>query len=114
MQKTKKNLNPIPPTLRGKKRYVKFSLISDTALNEKDVWHSLRETVFSLFGDFGSASLKIWPVKWYAQKNEGILRCSLEGMQSAKLAVIFVQSVGGKKVVPLVISVSGSVRKLKN
>lgn len=114
MAKHKKSMNPIPPVLRGKKRYVKFALLCDFPLAEKDVWHALRFAISSLFGDFGFAGIKFWPIKWDFGKNEGIFRCSLEGLEGARLSVLFVQSVGGKKAIPVIVSVSGSVSKLKS
>ena len=109
----KKTLNPIPPTLRGKKRYVKFKLLCNARLGERGVWNSVSGTFSSVFGSAGMAEQRLWLVRWFAEKNEGIIRCALSREESVKAGLLFIQKVGADSVIPLVLKVSGSVKKLK-
>ncbi len=109
----KKSMKPISPTLRGKKRYVKFRLICSQALQEKGVWFSLSNTFSSLFGGKGIAEQRLWLVKWFPGKNEGILRCSLQEEEDVKAGILFISRVGSAQVIPTIVKVSGSIKKLK-
>lgn len=113
MTTKKKGLNPIPSTLRGKKRYVKFKLICGKALQEKEVWNSVSVAFQNLFGASGVAGQRLWLIKWFPESNEGILRCSLREEENVKAGLLFVQRVGTESVVPMIVKVSGSVKKLK-
>ena len=109
----KKSMNPIPSSLRGKKRYVKFALVCANPVQEGDAKKALYSTFSQLFGEQGIAEQKLWPIKWLAEKNEGIVRCSLSRLEEVKAGLLFIQQAGGQKVVPLIVAVSGSVGKLK-
>ena len=113
MPEGKKSLNPIPSTLRGKKRYVKFTFISAVQVSERDAWNSISSAFSRLFGASGMAGQRLWLVKWYPQSNEGILRCALAEEEMVKAGLLFVQNAGSGPVIPLILKVSGSVKKLK-
>ncbi len=106
-------MNPIPPTLRGKKRYVRFELICPVTLQEIHVRNSLFSTFSQLFGERGIAGQKLWLIKWFPQKNAGIVRCSLGHLEEVKAGLLFIEKAGAQPVVPFIVAVSGSVGKLK-
>jgi len=111
MSEKKKSLKPIPPTLRGKKRYVKFELISDKPLSEEKVKKAIWATFRGIFGERGIAEQKLWLVKWLG-KNKGILRCSHKEEENVKAGLLFLKTIDNEEVIPLIIKVSGSMRKL--
>ncbi len=112
MAEAKKSLKPIPPTLRGKKRYVKFELNSDVSLFEKDVKFAIWNTFSRIYGEKGVAEQKLWLIKWFPDKNEGILRCALEKLEEVKAGLLFVKEVQKEPVIPILKKVSGSIKKL--
>lgn len=109
----KKSLNPIPPTQRGKKRYIKFVLENGSELEEKEVRKELFGVFSSLFGDVGIAKQKLWLMKWFPEKGEGIVRCALEETENVKAGLLFFDNVSGNEVLPVILGVSGSIKKLK-
>ena len=109
----KKDLNPIPPTLRGKKRYIKFRVFTQKNLRENDVKYSLFGVFSRLFGASGVAEQKLWLIKWFPEKNEGIVRCSHLEEENVKAGLLFLSEIADEKAVPMVVSVSGSIKKLK-
>ena len=112
MADKKKSLKPIPPTLRGKKRYIKFQLLTNQKLREMDVKDSVWRVFGRLFGEKGIAEQKLWVVKWLPQNN-GVLRCSLEKEEEAKAGILFIKKIGETPVIPVILGVSGSLSKLK-
>jgi len=109
MQK-KKSLNPIPPTLRGKKRYVSFELVSEQPLIEIEVKKEIWSVFGNIFGGKGIADQKLWVIKW--SKNKGILRCSLKEEENVKAGLLFLKQIKETPVIPIIIKVSGSLKKL--
>ncbi len=109
----KSGLKPIPPTLRGKKRYVKFELISGSALNEEAVKRAIWSVFSAIYGEKGIADQKLWLVKWEHGKNIGYLRCALETEEETKAGLLFLGRVAGEQVVPIILLVSGSMKKLR-
>ena len=112
MAEKKKSLKPIPPTMRGKKRYIEFQLIASAEISQEGTKNAVFGVFERLFGEAGIASQKLWMVKWLKTSNTGILRCSLSQEENVKAGLLFVTRAGGTGVVPLVKRVSGSIRKL--
>ncbi|MCR4335433.1 MAG: ribonuclease P protein component 2 [archaeon] len=112
MADKKKSLKPIPPTLRGKKRYIKFEFICNNALKEESVKKAIWGTFRGVFGEKGIAEQKLWVVKWNSAKNEGILRCSHTEEENVKAGLLFLKSVDNQEIIPLILNVSGSIAKL--
>ena len=108
----KKSLKPIPPTLRGKKRYIKVEFISAVDLNESEVRASIWSKFTRIFGEKGIAEQKLWLVKWIGQ-NKCIFRCSLENEDNVKTGLLFVKKIGEIRVNPCILAVSGSLKKIK-
>lgn len=113
MADSKKSLKPIPPTLRGKKRYVKFEFLCKISLGENDVKKSIWSVFQGIFGERGIADQKLWLIKWYSNTNTGILRCNLKEEENVKAGLLFIQSIVNEPVLPVILSVSGSMKKLK-
>lgn len=113
MSIVKKAISPIKPTLRGKKRYVLFELISNEKIAEYDVKNELNRVFMRLFGEFGVAERRIWFIKFDEARKAGIARCGHKYAEDAKAAILFLKEVKGKAVIPRIKSVSGSVHKLK-
>ena len=108
----KKSLKPIPPTLRGKKRYIKVEFISEVNLSENDVGNGVLSKFIRIFGEKGVAEQKLWLVKWIG-KNKCIFRCALEKEDDVKTGLLFVKKINEIRVNPIILSVSGSLKKLK-
>lgn len=109
----KKSMKPIPPTLRGKKRYVLFELISESKFDEKEVSRELWKVMHQLFGECGVARQRFWFIKWSRAKSRGIVRCALDHLDDVKTGILFMKEVADKKVIPKTLLTSGSIAKLK-
>ncbi|MCR4368777.1 MAG: hypothetical protein NUV67_02610 [archaeon] len=109
----KKSFKPIPPTMRGKKRYIKFRLICEGKIAERDVRGAIWGVFGQIFGDHGIAGQRLWMANWDFEKNIGILRCSLGPIEEVKAGLLFVRQAGGKEVIPVILGVSGTIKSLK-
>lgn len=116
----------LPPVMRERKRYIAFRLIfnhnisepensSDsqkTEIETKDlalaIWHNL----ISLFGDYYSANSGLWLEEF--NEEYGILRCYNHAVDKIKVALTLTARVSGENVIPVILGVSGTIKKCKS
>ena len=113
MPQTKTKLNPIPLSMRGKKRYILLSLKTQETLEEKSVKRAILQAFEKLFGVSGLAKQKLWFINFNEKNNAAILRCSLETLEEVKAGLLFIQAVHHVPVIPVIRLVSGSLKKAK-
>jgi ribonuclease P/MRP protein subunit POP5 len=103
------SMKPLLPTLKEKKRYVVYELISDEPLKggDADVLAHLRATL----GLFDGAKAGLLPVRYDAEIQTGVLRCSTASVDKVKAALLLLKTVKGIPVIPHVRGVSGILNK---
>ncbi|AJF60830.1 MAG: hypothetical protein J4224_04745 [Candidatus Diapherotrites archaeon] len=111
--KEKNSLKPVPPTARGKKRYIQFRLISEKKLDEKIVSSALNRLFLEFFGELGVAERRLWFIGFSPASCKGTVRCSHTAVESVEAALMFLKEVKENKVIPVILRVSGSIKKLK-
>jgi len=104
-------MKKLPPALRKRKRYIAFEIIAIKKINSKDLIVAIRESLLSLFGDYFSADAEIWLE--YFNGRQGILRCNHTALNKVKIALTLVGKVKDCKVIPLILGVSGTIKKCK-
>ena len=112
MVKTK--LKPILPSLREKKRYLAFEIISkekisDFSLVSNAIWHHS----FQMLGRLGAAKAGIIPLanKWDSLLQRGIIKVSHKHVDAVKSSLMFADKIGGKDVIIRSLGVSGILNK---
>ena len=112
MAKTK--LKPILPSLREKKRYLAFEVISKEKINNFElvsnaIWHySLK-----FLGQLGVAKAGIIPLanKWDQELQRGIIKVSHKHVDAVKAALMFADKIENKDVIFRSLGVSGILNK---
>ena len=102
-------MKPFPPTLREKRRYIKFKVHGQTA--EKDVSQALSNSVLSLFGEDGYAHSNFSIIEY--EKGVGICRSSHDWLDNILVALAFVTQIKGEKARISVLEVSGTLKKTR-
>lgn len=111
--KEKLSLKPIPLSLREKKRYIVFELISKNKFNFRDVRSELNRTLFDLFGEKGFSELSFNFILFNEKNNKGIIRCRHIETEKAKTGILFLREINSIHVIPRIIRTSGSLKKAK-
>ena len=115
MVKTK--LKPVLPSLREKKRYFVFEVISKEKINDANkisnaVWH------YSLqfLGQLGAAKAGIIVLnnKWDSKLQRGIIKVSHKHVDAVKAALAFADKIDNNDVIFRSLGVSGILRKAEN
>jgi len=112
MVKTK--LKPVLPSLREKKRYIAFEVISNEKLkNFSAVSDAIMGCSFQFLGHLGVAKAGIMPLqnKWNQEMQRGIIKVSHKHVDAVKAAFMFARKVDGKDAIIRSIGVSGILNK---
>ncbi len=106
-------LKPLLPSLRERKRYIAYEMISEQEI-EKDVSNQVLENIRNTLGLFDSANAGILSVEYDEKRQEGILRTSHDSVNKVRTALALLQELDGHSVVPRVKGVSGNLKKARN
>ncbi|HLC50066.1 MAG TPA: Rpp14/Pop5 family protein [Candidatus Nanoarchaeia archaeon] len=115
MVKTK--IKPILPSLRKKKRYIAFEVISKGKIAEfEPVSKEIMRAAHHCLGMFSMADAGIMPLanKWDAEKQRGILKVNHKQVDAVKASFVFADKIDGKEVIIRSLGVSGILRKAEN
>lgn len=96
------------PTLREKKRYLAFKIISENAINRRELTEEILDSICSLFGDTGASEIN--PALMSYDGGYGILRCQKDRTSDTRAALACINKVGGGRVSIMVLGISGSVK----
>jgi ribonuclease P/MRP protein subunit POP5 len=110
-----KKPKPLPPSLRGRKRYIAYQVISESQFLFQDfvnsVWHSL----LNLLGEFGSSQAEIWIARdiYDEARQIGIIRCSHDNVEQVRTSLALIERIGDVRVILKVLGISGSIKATK-
>jgi RNase P/RNase MRP subunit POP5 len=107
----KKSLTPIPLSLREKKRYICFKLISSKPLNAGKVKKALDKTLLFLFGEVGLGRKGYSFIEFNSKTKKGIIRCKHTEEEEMKAGILFLKKIEDIDVIPVIESVSGTLKK---
>ena len=111
-----KKLKPVMPSLREKKRYLTFEIISNKQINDFSAISDQIYDVFEdLFGTFGSAEAGILALEelWQPEVQKGIIRTNNKYVEKLKTSLSLIESIGSHNVIVKSIKVSGNLKKAK-
>ena len=96
------------PSLREKKRYLAFEMLSEGAISRRDFIDELNRSASSLLGDMGSSECGIKMLSF--DRTGGIVRCAHTRTEHTRAVLATVNRVRGVRVAVHVIGSSGTVK----
>lgn len=112
MPKAKQSLNPLPKTLRERKRYLLFEVVPVQGFDGMDFAKALDQVFLSLYGSIGSAEINPKITKFRPATGKGILCCQRGFEGKAKAAFMFLKEVKGTQVKARSLRCSGTLEAL--
>ena len=112
MVKTK--IKPLLPSLRERKRYLAYEVISKHRFNDAiHVDQAITEAANGLLGSLGRAKAGILTIndQWNANMQRGIMRVNNKHVDDLKASLIFVKNIEGNDVVIKSVGASGILKK---
>ncbi|HIH43081.1 TPA: hypothetical protein HA246_05540 [Candidatus Woesearchaeota archaeon] len=107
-------MKALMPTLREKKRYVAFKIMSENKiLNFDAVSNAISESGKRLYGEIGMAEVGLIPVKerWNPEKQLGLVRVSHKHVNHIKAAFALITKIDNHKAIVSSIGTSGIMKK---
>ncbi|MDO8428789.1 MAG: Rpp14/Pop5 family protein [Candidatus Diapherotrites archaeon] len=113
MKIAKTKLHALPSSMRIKKRYILVEFFSEQSFSLNELNQALQASALSLFGSSFTAQLALHLVDFNLAKKRAIVKCSRIELERAKTVILFLTQAGLTKVIPKIVKVSGSIKKLK-
>ena len=101
------------PSLREKKRYIGFEVISEKAIDFQRTADAIWSAALQFVGVKGAAAAGIVPVveRWDEKRQRGVVRVAHTSVDDVKASFLFINNVEGSPVVVRSTRVSGAVAK---
>jgi ribonuclease P/MRP protein subunit POP5 len=102
-------LKRLLPSLRAKKRYLAFELISEGSISRSDMVKEVMSSASSLLGDVTASECDIRVLGFEEWK--GILQCSHTKVKETRASLATLTRVNGKRATLHVLGTSGTVKR---
>ena len=109
----KGKLKAIPSSLREKKRYVAFEVLSKDKMDIDSIKRAIESSFKEYAGLLGQskANLYVLKDKFNQEKNRGILRVNNKMLEPLKASFSLIKEINGKKALIHAVGVSGILKK---
>lgn len=106
-------IKPLIPTLREKKRYISFEMISRQNFDFSSVKKAIFDEYKKIFGEkgFSDAGLMMLQNKYFEDKKSGIIRVTHKKTESLRLVLASIQKINAHDVIIKSITTSGMLNK---
>lgn len=108
----KNNLKPLPSTLREKRRYIVFEIVSEKKLNAKKLSNSVYKQIQNLIGEINMAKAGI--IMLEGKDNKGIVSSTNKLANEVVSALTLVSYLDNQEVKIKTLGMSGILKKAKN
>ena len=112
-----RKIRPMLPSLREKKRYLAFEVISNQKVeNFKEVSEAITGSASMFLGQLGmaKAGMIILKDKWNKSIQRGIMRVDHKHIDNLKASLTFIEKIGDKEAIVKSVGVSGILKKAEN
>jgi ribonuclease P/MRP protein subunit POP5 len=97
----------LPPTLRPKKRYIAFEVISESPIPRDELIRDIFSAASQLLGDVGASECAIRLLAF--ENTNGVIRCASNRTENTRAVLATITNVKGNRVLLHVLGVSGTV-----
>lgn len=108
----KPKIKPILPSLREKKRYILFEVVSDKSIDAEAIKLAVKNKLKECLGVFGLMDAGILIVHNSFTENKGVLRTNTKSVDKVKAALGLIDRIGKEDADVKVLKVSGILKKL--
>ncbi len=109
-RKKRVGMKPLLPTLKEKKRYVKYQVITASPLR-RDVSDELLQRLRRTLGVFGSAEAGLLSIHYDTRTQTGVLRTSVAALPKVRAALLLTTFLSRTRVAIRTLGVSGILKK---
>lgn len=105
----------LPSTLRSKKRYIVFEVMSETPVTYGEVVAAIKNCMLELLGELSAAKSEIWIIQnlYDEKKQTGIIKCKHDATEVVRAFLSLVQFVGETRSTIRILGVTGTIKSAK-
>ena len=105
----------IQPSMKLRKRYVIFRIISEGRLNYSNVRDSIWSTLSEWLGedDMARANIRLIKNLWNPKEKTGFLQCDHRYVDKVKVGLALIHQIGDQKVIFHTLRISGTIKSGK-
>lgn len=112
MENNRQNkIKPLMPTLREKKRYMLFDIISDKKFTTEDIVKAINKVKEEFFGKYICSKVGLLILKNKIENNKGIIRVNRKFVNHAKVMLSMITKIKDNDAIVRTIKVSGILKK---
>jgi ribonuclease P/MRP protein subunit POP5 len=106
-------MRPLLPSLKEKKRYIVFEVLSDTPVTASETYNVIEQSLNNYVGTKGmaEAGLQFMKKKWNTKKQRGIARVNHTSADTLKASFVFIKKMKNKNITIHSIGTSGILDK---
>ena len=106
-------IKAVLPSLREKKRYLAFEVISKAKVSFSEASEAVLNEMLLLNGQLGTAQAGIFVPEFNAETQKGIIRVNHKCTDSLKSALAMIKEVNSRPVIVRSLKASGAINKLQ-
>lgn len=107
-----KKLKPILPTLKEKKRYIAFEVISKSRLTKEAVKSAIISSSMAYLGKLGYSKAGVqFMNKWNKDNSRGLVKVNNKHVDNFRSSLLFIDRIGNKNAIMRTAGVSGILKK---
>ena len=100
------------PTLREKRRYIVFEVVSDKKFTKEKVENAMYSSLLTLFGEYGFSLVNPKLIEFDEREQYGVIKFTREEVQKMRSSLAFVSKIDETVAVIHVKGISGTLKKL--
>lgn len=102
----------LPPSMRSKKRYLIFEVISNEKINYMDFISAASETMLVFLGDLKASEAKTWFIQnlFNAEKKRGVVKVDHACVEEVRASLSLVNIIGESKAIIKILGVAGTIK----
>ncbi len=109
--KNKQKVNPLKPSMREKKRYMVYEIMSNQPVKGAD--KALITRIKELLGVFSASKAGVTSVKYNSTKQRGVLRVDRKFVDQIRSCFVMIKNLNNQEVLIRTLRVSGMLNKAK-
>lgn len=98
-------MKPLLPSLREKKRYIVYKIISDNKIEQKEAQEAIKQQCLKFMGELGYSKAGIQTI------DPNMVRVNTKYLNETKMALGLIKDINHNKAIVDVIGVSGIIKK---
>ncbi len=108
----KQKVNPLKPSMREKKRYMAYEIMSKEPLNG-NTDKVLINQIKALLGVFSAGKAGVMSVKYASEKQRGVIRVERKFVDHVRSCFVMIKNLNNQEVLIRTLRVSGMLNKAK-